>query len=44
MLDEIKNIFSESVVLPHFLISYNNDRSVDFAYILEGLIFLDSLI
>ena len=44
MLEEVKKIFSEQVVLPHFLLSYQNDRSTDFAYILEGMFFFNGLI
>ena len=44
MLDEIKKILSESVVLPHFLHKFQNDRSTDFAYILEGMCFFNTLV
>lgn len=44
MLEEIKNIFSAGVVLPHFLQSFQNERSTDFGYILEGMIYFDGLI
>ena len=44
VLDEIRRIFTEGVVLPHFLNMYQNDRSIEFAYILEGMSFMQQLV
>ena len=40
VLDEIRRIFTEGVVLPHFLNMYQNERSIEFTYILEGMNFM----
>ena len=44
VLDEIRRIFTEGVVLPHFLNVYQGERSVEFAYILEGMSFMHQLV
>lgn len=44
MLDEIKRIFTEGVVLPHFLNVYQSERSIEFTYILEAMSFLSQLV
>ena len=44
VLDEIKRIFTEGVVLPHFLNMFVQERSTEFAYILESMKFLRSLV
>ena len=44
VLDEIKRIFTEGVVLPHFLNVYQNERSIEFAYILEAMSFMHQLV
>lgn len=37
-------IFSEGVVLPHFLNVFQHDRSTEFSYILEAMQFLNKLV
>lgn len=44
MLDEIKRIFTEGVVLPHFLRVYQNERSIEFSFVLEAMSFLHQLV
>ena len=44
VLDEIKRIFTEGVVLPHFLNVYQAERSIEFTYILEAMSFLSQLV
>ena len=44
VLDEIKRIFTEGVVLPHFLNVYQNERSIEFTYILEAMSFMHQLV
>ncbi len=44
VLDEIKRIFTEGVVLPHFLNVFQNERSIEFTYILEAMSFLSQLV
>ena len=44
VLDEIKRIFTEGVVLPHFLNIYQSERSIEFTYILEAMSFLSQLV
>ena len=44
VLDEIKRIFTEGVVLPHFLNVFQGERSIEFAYILEAMSFLHQLV
>ena len=44
VLDEFKRIFTEGVVLPHFLNVFQHERSTEFTYILESMSFLHSLV
>ena len=44
VLDEIKRIFTEGVVLPHFLNVFQQERSIEFTYILEAMSFLNQLV
>jgi hypothetical protein len=40
VLDEIKRIFTDGVVLPHFINVYQQERSTEFTYILEAMSFM----
>jgi hypothetical protein len=44
VLDEIRRIFTEGVVLPHFLNVFQHERSIEFTYILEAMSFLGQLV
>lgn len=44
VLDEIKRIYTEGVVLPNFIIVFQNERSTEFAYILEAMSFMGQLV
>lgn len=44
VLDEVKRIYTEGVVLPNFIIVFQTERSTEFNYILEAMSFMGQLV